>query len=188
MVQVASTGAATEAQKKRTEQFNEDRRRYDAQMGALQRAENDRIIAQARKIVPAIFPADLFGENMWTVKVSNTSNGAVTHLAVSVTAVDAHGNEIPGGCRQANDQMVIGDAFRRLISDALGSAVTGALGASPMGVFGGRAGRMNADQVRSVIDQRLGPGVSERFRDAMLGQLGWPSTWRSRESGRVPRD
>jgi len=89
-------------------------------MGALQRAENDRIIAQARKIVPAIFPADLFGENMWTVKVSNTSNGVVTHLAVSVTAVDAHGNEIPGGCPQASDQMVIGDAFRRLISDALG--------------------------------------------------------------------
>jgi hypothetical protein len=30
---------------------------------------------------------------------------------------------------------------------------------------------MNVDQLRAVIDQRLGQGVSERFRDAMLGQL-----------------
>ena len=85
----------------------------------MQRAEDDRIAAQAGKIVPTIFPADLFGENMWTVKVSNTSNGVVTNLAVSVTAVDADGHEIPGGCRQANNQISIGDAFRRLISDAL---------------------------------------------------------------------
>jgi hypothetical protein len=162
----------------RAVQLAEDRRRYEAQMAALQRAEDDRIIAQARKIVPAIFPAELFGENMWTVKVSNTSTGVVTNVDVSVTAVDANGNEIPGGCRQANDQVMIGDAFRRLISDALAGAATGALGASPLGVFGSRAGRMNADQLRGIIDQRLGPGVSERFRDAMLGQLAheWMST------------
>jgi hypothetical protein len=155
----------------RDEHFAEDRRRYDAQMAALQRAEDDRIIAQARKIVPAVFPADLFGENMWTVKVSNTSTGVVTNLDVSVTAIDANGNEIPNGCRQANDQVKIGDGFRRLISDALSGSVTGALAASPASLFGGRAGGLNADQLRSVIDGRLGAGVSERFRDAMLGQL-----------------
>jgi hypothetical protein len=162
---------ARDDRSQRDEQFAEDRRRYDAQMAALQRAEDDRIIAQARKIVPATFPAEMFGPNLWTVKVSNTSNGVVTNLDVSVTAVDAGGNEIPNGCRQANDQVSIGDAFRRLISDALSGAVTGALSTTPMAAFGGRAGGMNADQLRSVIDGRLGAGVSERFRDAMLGQL-----------------
>jgi hypothetical protein len=164
---------ARDERTQRDEQFAEDRRRYEAQMAALQRAEDDRIIAQARKIVPAIFPADLFGENMWTVRVSNTSNGVVTNLDVSVIAVDANGNEIPNGCRQANDQVVIGDAFRRLISDALTGAVTGATAASGATLFGraGGAARMNADQLRAVIDQRLGQGASERFRDAMLGQL-----------------
>jgi hypothetical protein len=93
-------------------------------MAALQRAENDRVAAQARKIVPTIFPADLFGENMWTVKISNTSNGVVTNLGVSVTAVDADDNEIPGGCLQANNRMRTGDAFSRLISEALGGAFT----------------------------------------------------------------
>ena len=154
---------ARDDRSQRDEQFAEDRRRYDAQMAALQRAEDDRIIAQARKIVPATFPAEMFGPNLWTVKVTN--------LDVSVTAVDAGGNEIPNGCRQANDQVSIGDAFRRLISDALSGAVTGALSTTPMAAFGGRAGGMNADQLRSVIDGRLGAGVSERFRDAMLGQL-----------------
>jgi hypothetical protein len=170
---------AREDRKERSEQADEDRRRYNAQMAALQRAEEDRVAAQARKIVPTIFPADLFGENMWTAKVSNTSNGVVTNLDVSVTAVDADGNEIPDGCRQANNQISIGDAFRRLISEALSGAVTGAIGANPMaglfgqmgGMGGFRPGGMNADQLRNVIDQRLGPEVSERFREAMLGQL-----------------
>ncbi len=99
-------------------------------MAALQRAEDDRIAAQARKIVPTIFPADLLGENMCTIKVSNTSNGVVTNLTVSVIAVNADGNEIPGGCRQANHQISVGDAFRRLISDVLSGAVTGAIGAT----------------------------------------------------------
>ncbi len=42
----------------------------------------------------------------------------------------------------------------------------------PMGGMGGfRPGGMNADQLRNVIDQRLGAEVSKRFREAMLGQL-----------------
>lgn len=160
----------------RAKQAAEDHRRYNDQMAALQRAEDDRIKAQARKIVPTIFPADLFGENMWTVKVSNTSNGVVTNLDVSVTAVDAEGNEIPDGCRQANDRLGTGDAFRRLISEALGGAFSGAMGANPLaGLMGGmggfRPGGMSGDQLSSVINQRLGPEVSERFREAMLGQL-----------------
>lgn len=161
----------------RDKQAAEDRRRYDDQMAALQRAEDDRITAQARKIVPTIFPADLFGENMWTVKVSNTSNGVVTNLNVVVTAVDADGNEIPDGCRQANDRMGTGDAFRRLISDALGGAVSGAIGANPFaGLMGGgmggfQPGGLSGNQLSNMINQRLGPEVSERFRDAMLGQL-----------------
>lgn len=91
----------------------------------------------------------------------------------------ARTNEISDGCRQANNQISIGDSLRRLISDALSGAVTGAIGANPMaamygqmgGMGGFRPGGMNADQLRNVIDQRLGPEVSERFREAMLGQL-----------------
>jgi hypothetical protein len=120
---------------------------------------------------------------MWTVKVSNTSNGVVTHLGVSVTAVDAHGNEIPGGCRQANDQMVIGDAFRRLISDALGGAVTGALGASPWAcsVAGGQDKCRSAPQrhrptaragsVGAIPRRHARPLVREWMTTLMPGQF-----------------
>src|SRR5262245_23408764 len=54
---------AREDRQERADQPDEDPRRYADQRDALQRAENDRIAAQARKVVPTIFPAYIFGEN-----------------------------------------------------------------------------------------------------------------------------
>jgi hypothetical protein len=53
--------------------IREDRRRYDDQLATLQRAESDRIAAQARKVVPSVNRADIFGENLWMVRVNDTS-------------------------------------------------------------------------------------------------------------------
>ena len=85
----------------------EDRRRYDAQMAALQRAEDDRIAAQARKVVPSVNRADIFGQNVWIARVNNTSNGVITDLVVAVTAVDGDGKDVAGGFRQANNELDI---------------------------------------------------------------------------------
>lgn len=155
----------------------EDRRRYADQMETLQRAENDRIAAQARKVVATVFRADMLGEHLWTVKVSNNSSGIITNLTVSVTAVDADGNEVPGGCRQANREINLGEAFQRMVSQALSGSVSGALqtqmrNLGPFGQMGGfpQAG-VGPNQVGDMIAGSLGPEVSARFREALLGQL-----------------
>lgn len=155
----------------------EDRRRYADQMDTLQRAENDRIAAQARKVVATVFPADMLGEHLWTVKVSNSSNGVITNLNVSVTAVDAEGNEVPGGCHQANREIDIGGAFQRMVSQALSGSVSGALqtqmrNLGPFGQMGGfpQAG-VGPNQVGDMIAGSLGPEVSARVHEALLGQL-----------------
>ncbi|PQM45651.1 hypothetical protein [Mycobacterium talmoniae] len=171
---------AREDRTERNKQAAEDRRRYEDQMAALLRAEDDRVAAQARKIVPTIFPADVLGENLWTVKVSNTSNGVVTNLAVSVTAVDADGNEIPNGCRQANREINVGESFGRIVREALSGSIGGAL-SSQLGNLGGMGGYGNTggfqrvgpnpNQMGDMIAQRLSPEVSARFREALLGQM-----------------
>lgn len=154
----------------RAEQTAEDRRRYNAEMAALQRAEDDRIAAQARKVVPAVYRADLFGENIWTVRINNTSSGIVSNLAVRVVAVDQDGAEVPNGCAQANNQISVGKSMERIVSEALGGALSGAMRSNPMMGMFGQAG-MSTGQINSLIAQRLGPEVSERMREGMLGQL-----------------
>ena len=139
----------------RAAQADEDRRRYDEQMAALQRAENDRIAAQARKVVPAVYRADLFGENIWTVRINNTSAGIIRNLAVRVVAVDRSGAEVPNGCGQANNQVSISRGMERIVSDALGGALSGAFQSNPM--F--RRAGVSADHARRLVDQQLGPEV-----------------------------
>jgi hypothetical protein len=136
-----------------------------AEMAALQRAEDDRIAAQARKVVPAVYRADLFGENIWTVRINNLSSGVVSNLAVRVVAIEQGGGEVPNGCAQANNQISVGKGMERIVSDALSGALSGAFQSNPM------LGRMGTDQIRRLVDQRLGTEVSERMREVMLGQL-----------------
>ena len=165
--------------------MREDRRRYDDQMATLQRAESDRIAAQARKVVPSVNRADMFGENLWMVRVNNTSTGVVTDLSVRVAAFDSHGNKIPDGCRQANNEVKIGQGIERMITEAFRGGISGAVQSDPyqmltrmMGVGQpgiGRVGpdpsRMNAQQMDRFINQRLGADFSERLREAMAGDL-----------------
>jgi hypothetical protein len=85
----------------------EERKRHEAQMEALNRAEMDRVVAQARKVVPSCLRTPMFGSNWWTVKIENVSNAVTTILNVDVEAVDANGNVVPNGCQRANNTMPV---------------------------------------------------------------------------------
>jgi hypothetical protein len=176
----------------REKQAIEDRNRYNDQMETLQRADDDRIKAQARKIVPSINRADMFGENLWMARVNNLSNGAVSVLGVRVLALDADGNEVEGGCRQANNQVQIGQGIERIITESLRGAVSGAMQSDPMQMInqmmgglppgvqrvGPNLGNMNRQQMDRFISQRLGGDFSARLREAMAGELAteWMTT------------
>lgn len=161
----------------------EDRRRYDDQMATLQRAENDRIAAQARKVVPSVNRADMFGENLWMVRVNNLSNGAVSLLDVRVAAFDAEGNEVENGCRQANNEVQIGQGIERIIMESLRGGLSGAMQSEPMQMINQMLGQtgigrtsphlttMNRQQMDRFITQRLGADFGERLREAMAGEL-----------------
>ena len=181
---------ARQDRSERDRQAAEDRRRYDDQMAALQRAENDRIAAQARKVVPSVNRADMFGENLWMVRVNNLSNGAVSLLDVRVVAFDTDGNEVESGCRQANNEVQIGQGIERIIVDSLSGGISGALQSDPMQMLNQMLGQtgigrtspnltnMNRQQIDRYLTQKLGPEFSEQIREAMAGELAteWMST------------
>jgi hypothetical protein len=165
----------------------EERKERKLELSALQRAEDDRIAAQARRIVPEIASSALFGEGIWIAHIANASSGAVNQLKVVVEAFDADGNAVAEGIRKAEAAEVdISGGLEKMISDALSGGLSGALGSSPVtdliqrqqrfgGMLGGQ-GPSFKDQYKNLIAQQVGPEVSRRMRQAMIGQLqkNWP--------------
>ncbi|WP_280385767.1 hypothetical protein [Nocardia wallacei] len=160
-------------------QMTEDRQRYDTQMAALQRAEDDRIAAQARKVVPTLVRAEVFGPDMWSVKVANHSNAVVTELDVSVVAVDAEGQLIANGCQQANGKLGTSEAFRRVIADAISGAVDASMQrvAVPLHGIGNFAG-VGLGGLGALAGQQMAPQVSQALQEQLTGQMTteWPTT------------
>ncbi len=87
-------------------------------MNALQGIKRERAAAQARRVVPSCRRLPMFGDSWWAVRIDNAGNALTTILKVDVTALDANGFEIPGGCRQANDAIPFDRAFHRAVGAA----------------------------------------------------------------------
>jgi hypothetical protein len=170
----------------RDTQATEDRNRYNDQMVALQRAEDDRIAAQARKIVPEIASGDRFGENIWLAHIQNASTGVINNLRVVVMAYDDQDAVVEDGVRKATGELDISGAMEKIISDAVGGGMGGLMNSSPlaglsrqqqqfgMGYGGGQ--RAVADQYKRMLAQQVTPQVSAALRQALIGQIQseWP--------------
>lgn len=173
----------------RDKQALEDRNRYNDQMAALQRAEDDRIAAQARKIVPEIASGDRFGENIWLAHIQNASTGVINDLRVVVTAYDDQNVEVADGVERATGQLDISGAMEKIISDAVSGGMGGLMNSGPMagllrqqqqvgmGAMGMGYGQpsMN-DQMKHAMARQITPQVSAALRQAMIGQIQseWP--------------
>jgi hypothetical protein len=88
-------------------------------LNALYSVKKERIGAQARKVVPSCGRIPMFGDSWWTVRIDNASNTMATILALGVTALDANGFEVPGGCAQVSSTMPFDQAFDRAIRAAI---------------------------------------------------------------------
>lgn len=137
----------------------------------MQRAENDRIAAQARRIVPEITKSAFFGENVWLGHIQNASTGAISELRVVVTARDNDGNEIVDGFRKATGELDISGGLQRMVSGALSGGVGGALGSNPLT-------RGLGQLPRDAIVQQIAPEVSRQLQIGLMGQLqkDWPTS------------
>ncbi|MFI6313239.1 hypothetical protein ACIBEK_24325 [Nocardia fusca] len=74
------------------------------------------------------------GENLWTVKVHNGTNGPITDLAVEVYVVDEHGNRATAECVPAKGRISLANMFEGLLSQALSGslgAIAGQVGMMP---------------------------------------------------------
>lgn len=173
----------------RDRQAIEDRKRYADQMAALQRAEDDRIAAQARKIVPEIASGDRFGENIWLAHIQNASTGVINDLRVVVTAYDDQNMEVADGVRKATGQLDISGAMEKIISDAVSGGMGGLMNSGPMagllrqqqqfgmgGIGMGYGQPSAADQMKHAMARQITPQVSAALRQAMIGQIQseWP--------------
>lgn len=162
----------------------QERADRDKQLAELQRAEKDRIAAQARKVVPEIAKSVLFGnDDIWMAHVQNASAGAINNLKVVVAAFDGNNQEVPDGFVKATGKLDISGSFQRIISDAFSGSIGGALGGRLGGAmdpnpFAGLLGQQFApqNQYRDMLAQQITPQVSKAIQQAMLGQMqkDWP--------------
>ncbi|KGI69922.1 hypothetical protein MJO55_23620 [Mycolicibacterium rufum] len=152
-----------------TKQERIDRR---AELNALQKAERDRIAAQARRIVPEITRSAFFGEDVWLGNIQNNSTGAITGLRVAVSAVDEEGKPVSDGYRKATGELDISQALESIISQTLRGSLGGAFAGHPMTAMLGQ------QLPRDALVQRIAPEVSAKLRVAMMGQIqaDWPSS------------
>lgn len=142
----------------------EERQRHEAQMDALNRAETERVAAQARKIVPSCLRTPMFGNTWWTVKIENVSNSAATILTVDVSAVDTNGNIVPNGCKQSNNTMPADQAFEKAIRAAMSGSLQGAFQQSGMG-------RMIPHAAAQQLTNQLAPAAKQAMQEAMVGHF-----------------
>src|SRR4029077_8316515 len=96
-----------------------ERRHHAAQIDALRRAEQARIAAQARKVLPSCVRAPMFGDASWIVKIDNASDAVITVLGVDVAALDTNCFEVPHGCKRAAGIAPVDQVFDRSIRAAL---------------------------------------------------------------------
>lgn len=156
-----------------------ERKDRSVQLAALDRAEQDRIAAQARKVVPTLVRATIFGPDMWSIKVSNHSNAVVTELHVDVEGVDGNGNPIENSCTPANGKIGTSEVFRRVIGEALSGSIDAAVSRA-QGQYGGLMGLagMPTSGIGAQASRQLAPQVSQALQEALNGQLAthWPTT------------
>ncbi|TDL09862.1 hypothetical protein EUA04_07855 [Mycolicibacterium obuense] len=98
----------------RSEQAAEDQKRHEAQIAALQRAEDERLAAQARKILFSVVNASAVIPNLFHVRLDNFGTERVSGLTVEVLAKNAAGEIVSDGCRVA-DQTTVGQAIAELM-------------------------------------------------------------------------
>lgn len=87
-----------------------ERERFEKQIDALQQAENDRLAAQARRIVPTLIKASSVIPNLWHVRIDNASAEVISGLQIDVHAVNAENEMVAGGCAPA-DRTSVGAAM-----------------------------------------------------------------------------
>lgn len=108
----------------RDAQAIEDRNRHEAQIAALRQAEDERLAAQARWVVPSVNRGTAFNPQIWNLRIDNQSIGAISNLHVDVIIKDANGNEVPHGYRLANIES-IGDTMSAIILPEFSRALDG---------------------------------------------------------------
>ena len=131
-----------------------ERRHHAAQIDALRRAEQARIAAQARKVLPSCIRTPMFGETSWIVKIDNAIDAVTTILGVDVAALDTNGFEVPDGCSRAAGIVPADRVFNLSIRAALD------------------------DMSRGRFEDELVPAFKHAVRDAMVGHFvnEWPRT------------
>lgn len=130
-------------------QSNLERERFERQIGALQQADNDRLAAQARRVVPSLVRASTVIPNLWHVRIDNLSTDVISALEVDVSAVDQQNEEVQDACMQA-DRVSVGDAMAGFVIPIMDQV---------LGTIAGRF-RVFADQVAAGVVQ-LGEDPSQ---------------------------
>jgi len=91
-----------------------ERERFEKQIEALQRAENERLAAQARKVNFGVVNASALIPNLYHVGIVNLGTEIVSAMQVKVMAKDISGNVVAGGCRFA-DRTSVGEAMAEVV-------------------------------------------------------------------------
>lgn len=113
----------------RAKQAKVDRERHEAQLAAFRQAEDDRLAAQARKVVFAIVPASVVtpiaSPKVWNVNIANWSNDVISGLEVKIEVLDSNGGEVFAGYRLA-DRVALGESIMNFFLPEFSKVIDGA--------------------------------------------------------------
>jgi hypothetical protein len=91
-----------------------ERERFEKQIDALERAENERLAAQARKVISQVVNASAIIPNLYHVGINNFGTEIVSALQIEVFAKDGSGDIVPDACQFA-DQTSVSEAMADVI-------------------------------------------------------------------------
>ncbi|WP_142393941.1 hypothetical protein [Mycobacterium kansasii] len=106
-----------------------DRERHEAQLAAFRQAEDDRLAAQARRVIPSIIPASFVtpgaSPSVWNIQIANWSNDAISRLQVEIDVLDTNGEKVFGGYRLA-DRVSLGESMMTFFMPEFAKVIDGA--------------------------------------------------------------
>lgn len=97
----------------------------DAQLKAFRQAEDDRLAAQARRVVPIPIRASFLNPSIWNVTINNWGIDAISGLHVEIVIVDQNGQTISGGWRLA-DRVALGESMMSFFLPEFGKVIDAA--------------------------------------------------------------
>ncbi|KMO81340.1 hypothetical protein [Mycolicibacterium obuense] len=162
-----------DAREQRAKDEKTDRDRHEAQLAAFRQAEDDRLAAQARRVLVAPVRANVVNPSIWNVTINNWAIDAITIHNAEIIVLDQNGQRVSGGWRLA-DRVNLAQSMINMFYPEF-SAVMDALIAKVNQLFEAiRTGAVSVGESEQAMQELMNNAnmqISQQTADALRNQV-----------------